>query len=35
MMAACMGNSVPILGVVLAGILGNAIGFGLEGLLHI
>lgn len=31
MMAACMGNSVPILGVVLAGILGNAIGFGLEG----
>ena len=31
MMAACMGNSVPILGVVLAGILGNAIGFELEG----
>lgn len=31
MMAACMGNSVPILGVVLAGLIGNAIGFGIEG----
>ena len=31
MMAACMGSSVPILGIVLAGMVGNAIGFGLEG----
>ncbi len=30
-MAACMGSSVPILGVVLAGLIGNAIGFGIEG----
>ena len=34
LMAACIGNSIPILGIVLAGIVGNAIGFGLQGAIY-
>ena len=33
MMAACMGNSIPILGIIITGCIGNAIGFGMEGVL--
>ena len=31
MMAACMGNSIPILGIIITGVIGNIISFGLEG----
>ncbi len=31
MMSACMANSVPILGIILTGLIGNIIGFGVEG----
>lgn len=31
MMAACLGNSIPILGIVLAGAAGNLVAFGLQG----
>ena len=30
-LAAALGNSIPILGIAVAGIIGNLIGFGLEG----
>ncbi len=33
MMAACMANSIPILGIIITGLIGNAIGFGFEGTL--
>ena len=33
MMAASLGNSIPILGVVLAGLIGSSIRFGIEGAL--
>ena len=31
MLAACMSNSVPLLGIAITGLIGNAISFGLEG----
>ncbi len=34
MMAACLGNSIPILGIVITCLIGNAIGFGIEGALQ-
>lgn len=33
MMSACMGNSIPILGIIITGCIGNAISFGIEGIL--
>ena len=33
MMSACMGNSIPILGIIITGCIGNAISFGIEGVL--
>ena len=34
MIAATLGNTIPVLGVLVAGIVGSSIGFGVEGALQ-